>query len=106
VISESWTAWQTLPVIAALLFAVALVAIAVPAARMLGAPRAFRGDRVLALAGGLGVLAVVFRLIDMPLPELALQGGDKADASRGSGLFLALLATAAIAYGGQLARRR
>jgi hypothetical protein len=107
VISESWSAWQTLPVAAALLFGVAVVAIAVPAARALGAaPAAFRGDRLLVALGVLGLALVLFRVIDMPIPELDLVPGDRAESSRSSGLMLALLATAGIAYGGWLARPR
>jgi hypothetical protein len=107
VIAESWSAWQTLPVAAALLFCVAVVAIAVPAARALGAaPAGFRGDRLLVALGALGLALVLFRLIDLPIPERDLVAGDRAESSRGPGLLLALLATAGIAYGGHLARRR
>jgi hypothetical protein len=107
VISESWTAWQTLPLAAAVLFCVAVGAIAVPAARALpAAPTTFRGDRLLVALGALGLALVVFRLIDLPIPQLDLVPGDRAEVSRGPGLLLALLATALIAYGGQLARPR
>ena len=44
---------------------------------------------------------MVFRAIDMPMPDIDLVQGDHADSSRGPGLFLALLATAGIAYGGR-----
>ena len=96
VISQTWTAWQALPVITALLFLLAVAAIAVPAT-----PKPFRGDRLLVLLGAIGFLLVLFRAIDMPLPDIDLVKGDHADASRGPGLFLALLATAGIAYGGR-----
>jgi hypothetical protein len=106
VISETWTAWKTLPVVAVALFLVAVIAIAVPAARVLGsAPASFRGDRVLVILGVVGVALVLFRLIDMPIPDIELQGGDHTDSSRGPGLFLALLATAGIAFGGWLVAR-
>ena len=101
VISQTWTAWQALPVIASLLFLIAVLAIAVPIA-----PRGFRGDRALVLLGVLGLLLVLFRTIDLPLPDVELVKGDQADSSRGVGLFLALLATAGIAYGGRLSRLR
>jgi hypothetical protein len=107
VVTESWTAWQTLPVVTVLLFVVAVVAIAVPAARAFPVlPSRFRGDRVLVAVGLFGLLLVLFRLIDMPIPDIDLQQGDSVDSSRGPGVFLALLATAGIAYGGQLARPR
>jgi len=98
VISQTWTAWQATPVIATLLFLVAVGAIAAPSA-----PGAFRGDRLATLLGVLGLLLVVFRAIDMPLPDLDLVQGDHADSSRGIGLFLALVATAGIAFGARLA---
>jgi len=100
VISQTWTAWQATPVIATLLFLVAVGAIVAPSA-----PGAFRGDRLASLLGVLGLLLLVFRAIDMPLPDIDLVQGDHADSSRGIGLFLALLATAGVAFGGQLASR-
>jgi hypothetical protein len=100
VISQTWTAWQATPVIATLLFLVAVGAIVAPSA-----PGAFRGDRLASLLGALGLLLVLFRAIDMPLPDLDLVKGDHADSGRGIGLFLALLATAGIALAGRLASR-
>ena len=100
VISQTWTAWQATPVIATLLFGVAVGAIVAPSV-----PGAFRGDRLATLLGILGLLLVLFRAIDMPLPDVHLVQGDHADSSRGLGLFLALLATAGMAFGGRLATR-
>ena len=100
VISQTWTAWQATPVIATLLFLVGVGAIVAPSA-----PGAFRGDRLASLLGVLGLLLVVFRAIDMPLPDIDLVQGDHADSSRGFGLYLALLATAGVAFGGRLASR-
>jgi hypothetical protein len=96
VITQTWTAWQALPVITTLLFLVAVAAIAMPAA-----PKRFRGDRALVILGVASLVLVLFRAIDMPLPDIDLVQGDHADTSRGPGLFLALLATASIAYGGR-----
>jgi hypothetical protein len=101
VISQTWTAWKALPVITVILFAVGALSIAV-----LAAPRPFRRDRLLVMLGILGFVLVLFRAVDMPLPDIDLVQGDHADTSRGAGLFLALLATAGIAYGGQLSRPR
>jgi len=101
VINQTWTAWQALPVIASLLFLVAVVAIAVPVA-----PKGFRSDRALMMLGVLGLLLVLFRTIDLPLPDVELVQGDRADSSRDLGLLLALLATAGIACGGRLSRPR
>ncbi len=104
--SESWNAWQILSIVAVLLFAIAVIAISVPAARIVRPPPAgFRVDRVLVPLGLLGVALVLFRLIDVPTPDLQLVGGDSAATSRGPGLFLALLATAGIACGGWRAGR-
>jgi hypothetical protein len=94
VINQTWTAWQATPVIATLLFLVAVAAIVAPSA-----PGSFRGDRLAMLLGILGLLLVLFRAIDMPLPDVHLVQGDHADSSRGLGLFFALLATAGIAFG-------
>jgi hypothetical protein len=106
VVTESWTAWQSLSVIAILLFAIGMTAIAVPVGRALWAsPERFRDDRVLVILGLLGVLLVLFRLIDVPIAGIDVQPGDSIDSSRGAGLFLALLATAGIAYGGRRAAR-
>jgi len=100
VINQTWTAFQATPVIATLLFGVAVVAIVAPWVR-----GGFRGDRLAMVLGILGLLLVLFRAIDMPLPDVHLVQGDRADSSRGLGLFLALLATAGIAVGGRLAPR-
>jgi hypothetical protein len=106
VVSESWTAWQSLSLIAVLLFAIGMAAIAFPIGRALwSAPERFRDDRLIAVLGLLGFLLVLFRLIDMPIAGIDLQAGDSIDTSRGAGAFLALLATAGIAYGGRRAAR-
>jgi hypothetical protein len=106
VVTESWTAWQSLSVIAIVLFVIGMTAIAVPVGRALWAsPERFRDDRLLVVLGLLGVVLVLFRLIDMPIAGIDLQQGDSIDHSRGAGVFLALLATAGIAYGGRRAAR-
>lgn len=106
VVTESWTAWQSLSAVAILLFAIGLAAIAVPVGRMLRpAPGRFRDDRLLVLLGLFGVLLVLFRLIVPPIAGIDLQPGDSADTSRDAGVFLALIATAGIAYGGRRAAR-
>ena len=102
VVAESWTAWQSLSLIAILLFAIGIAAIAVPVGRALGlSPERFRDDRVITLLGLLGFLLVVFRLVDIPLAGIDVQRGDSVDSSRDAGIFLALLATAGIALSGR-----
>ena len=104
VVSESWTAWQSLSLIAVVLFAIGMAAIAVPIGRALwAAPERFRDDRLIALLGLLGFVLVLFRLIDIPIAGIDVQAGDDVATSRGAGAFLALLATAGIAYGGRRA---
>jgi hypothetical protein len=99
-ITQTWTAWQATPVIATLLFLVGAVAIGAAAA-----PPGFRRDRVLLPLGLLALLLVVFRAIDLPLADVDLVEGDRADTSRQVGLFLALLACAVIAVEGRRAAR-
>ena len=101
VINQTWTAWQALPVIASLLFLMGVAAIAVPIA-----PKGFRSDRALLILGLLALVLVLFRTIDLPLPDVDLVKGDSADSSRGAGLFLALLAAAGVVSGGLLSRPR
>jgi hypothetical protein len=104
VLSESWNAWQALSIVAVVLFVIGVTAIAVPVARALWPPAAgLRSGRLLMPLGLLGLALVLFRLIDMPIPDIDLVQGDRADTGRGAGLFLALLATAGIAYGGRRA---
>ena len=104
VVTESWTAWQSLSVIAVLLFAIGVTAIAVPIGRLIwAAPERFRDDRVLVVLGVFAFLLVLFRLIDVPIAGIDLHPGDSADTSRSAGIFLALLGAAGIAYGGRRA---
>jgi len=99
-LSVTGSAWEALSFIDVLLFLIALVAIAVPAAKAAEAlPPEAPGPLLLLVAGALGVLLVLFRLIDLPTPDL---GGfeDRIDFDRQIGVFLGLVATAGIAYGG------
>jgi hypothetical protein len=96
VIRQTWTAWQATAVIAAVLFLIGAVAIATVAA-----PSGFRGDRLLVPLGLLALALVVFRAIDLPLPDVALVEGDSADTSRKLGLWLALVASVGVAVGGR-----
>jgi hypothetical protein len=104
VVTESWTAWQSLSLIAVLLFAIGVTAIAVPIGRLIwSAPERFRDDRMLVVLGVLGMLLVLFRLAVIPIASIDLHPGDSADTTRGIGIFLALVATAGIAFGGRRA---
>jgi hypothetical protein len=96
--SESANAWETLSFIDILLFLIALVAIGVPVAKAAGSlPDDVPGGMLVLAAGGLGVVLVLFRIIDLPTPDIELPG---IDFGRKIGVFLGLIATAGIAYGG------
>jgi hypothetical protein len=96
-ISASANAWEALSFIDLLLFVVAVVAIGVPVGRATGSlPEDIPGPLLILVAGALGVLLVLFRLIDLPTPA----GGAGIDFGRKIGIFLGLIATAGIAYGG------
>jgi hypothetical protein len=96
--SESASAWEALDFIDIVLFLIAVVAVGVPLAKAGGSlPDELPGPLLVLAAGGLGVLLVLFRLIDLPTPDV---GGEGVDFSRKFGLFLGLIAAGGIAYGG------
>jgi hypothetical protein len=99
--SESVNAWEAMSFIDILLFLVGLVAVGVPLARMAGVlPAELPGALLLLAAGALGLLLVLFRLIDIPAPDVPAVAEDAVDFGRKIGPFLAVLAAAGIAYGG------
>jgi hypothetical protein len=99
--SESVNAWEAMGFIDILLFLVALVAIGVPVARATGSlPEEVPGSLLILVAGGLGVLLVLFRLIDIPGSDVPSVAESSVDFGRKIGVFLGLIATAGIAYGG------
>jgi hypothetical protein len=99
--SESVNAWEAMGFIDILLFLVALVAIGVPVARATGSlPEDVPGSLLILVAGGLGVLLVLFRLIDIPGSDVPSVAESSVDFGRKIGVFLGLIATAGIAYGG------
>jgi hypothetical protein len=96
--SESATGWEVLSFIDILLFLCAVVAIAVVAARAAGSlPPDVPAGVVLLAVGALALLLVLFRIIDIPAPG---DVPDEVDLSRKIGVFIALIASAAIAYAG------
>ena len=99
--SNSVSAWKAFDFVDILLFLIALVAIAVPVARMTDSlPEDVPGATLIVAAGGLGVLLVLWRIIDLPTPDISSIGSVKVDFSRKIGVFLGLIATAGVAYGG------
>jgi hypothetical protein len=96
--SESANAWEALDFIDILLFLIALVAIGVPVAKAAGSmPDDVPGPMIVLAAGGLAVLLVLFRLIDLPTPDVS---GSGIDFSRKFGIFLGLIAAVGVTYGG------
>ena len=96
--SESGSGWEAMSFIDILLFLIALVAIAVVAARAAGRlPAEVPAAVVLLGLGALAVLLVLYRIIDIPV-----EGDipDEVDLSRKIGVFVALIGAAAVAYGG------
>jgi hypothetical protein len=92
-------AWQVFSWIDILLFLISLIAIGVAALRGLGRmpDMPYSPATLVAGAGGLAVLLILFRIIDSPVDTHGVSG---IDVSRKFGIWLGLLAAAAITYGG------
>jgi len=93
-------AWEAFSVLDLVLFAAALLAVVVAVARLVGAGSvdvALPPGLIVAIAGAVAVILVVYRLID---PPTIGQAGFEVDISRKPGIFLSLIAAAGIAYGG------
>jgi hypothetical protein len=96
-VSESASGWESLDFIDILLFLISIAAIGVVAARAAGQlPAEVPGAVVLLGLGGLAVLLVLYRIIDIPADDVP----DEVDLSRKIGVFIALIGAAAVAYGG------
>jgi hypothetical protein len=96
-VSESASGWESLDFIDILLFLISIAAIGVVAARAVGQlPAEVPGAVVLLGLGGLAVLLVLYRIIDIPADDVP----DQVDLSRKIGVFIALIGAGAIAYGG------
>jgi hypothetical protein len=93
--------WEALSFIDILLFLIALMAVfyAVGAAAGTLPADVPTGTAVMA-AGGLAVLLVLFRIIDLPTPDVPDIVDEGVDFSRKIGVFIALIASAGIIYGG------
>jgi hypothetical protein len=96
--SADGNAWEWFGFIDILLFLIALVAIGVPVAKAAGAlSDDVPGPMLVLGAGGLAVLLVLFRLIDLPTGDVDVDG---IDVTRKFGVFLGLIAAVGVAYGG------
>ena len=103
---ESADAWQSFTVIdAALLFAAlaTLVAVLARALRVVAANAVVPPALVVAVAGTVATLLIVYRLIDAPTEVDAAGAAVDLAVGRRIGIYLALVAAAAIALGGYTA---
>lgn len=94
-------AWQAMGFIDILLFLVAVFAISVPLARAAGSlPEDVPAGLAVLVAGGFGLVLVLFRLVDVPGPDVSAIPGDTIEVGRKAGLFVGLIAVAGVTYGG------
>lgn len=96
-------AWEFFSFIDILLFLVVLVAVGMALARAAGAMPAelpAPPGTIVAAAGALAVVLILFRLLIVPDPDFT---GDEVDLSRKIGIFLGLIAAGGITFGGYTA---
>jgi hypothetical protein len=99
--SESANAWEVFSTIDVLLFLVAVVAVGAAAAKLADVvPEGLPVAAIVTGAGALALLLIVFRIIDVPGPDIPEIVESNVDFGRKLGLFLGLLAAGGIAYGG------
>lgn len=98
-VDTSINAWQAFSLVDLILFLAVIVAVGVMVIEMTGASVSLpvAGSAVTAGIGALAFLLVLYRLIDPPGDTVA---GQDIDLSRDIGIWLGLLATAGITYGG------
>ena len=102
--SENANAWEAFDYIDIILLLVVLMAVGMAAARAAGAiPPALPAPPglIVAGAGALAVLLILFRIVEIPGPEVDVEG---VDISREIGIFLGLVAAVGITFGGYMAR--
>jgi hypothetical protein len=93
--------WEALSFIDILLFLIALMAIFYAVGAAAGTlPADVPTGTALMAAGGLALLLVLFRIIDLPTPDVPDIVDEGVDFSRKLGVFLALIASGGILYGG------
>jgi hypothetical protein len=97
-VSAGGNAWEAFSWIDLFLLIVVVVAVGVAVIRATDAvfEPSFSLNAVTAILGGIGVLLILYRIIDPPL-DTDIPG---VDISRSLGIYLGLIATAAITYGG------
>jgi hypothetical protein len=96
--------WEALSFIDILLFLVVLVVVGIAVAKAMGSlpdlPQP--PDLIIAAAGGIALVLVLFRLISTPDSDVEAIGVD-IDVTRKIGIFLALIAAGGITFGGYTA---
>ncbi|MBN1528583.1 MAG: hypothetical protein JW895_05950 [Thermoleophilaceae bacterium] len=99
--SESGNAWEVFSTIDVLLFLVAVAAVGAAVAKAAGAlPADVPVAAIVTGAGALAFLLVLYRIVDLPGPDIPDVAGAGIEFGRRFGIFLGLLATGGVAYGG------
>ncbi len=100
--SESANAWEVFSYIDILLFLVAAVAVGVAVLRLadVDLPPDLPVPTIVAGLGALAVLLVLYRILDVPGPDIPAAVQSNIDFGRKIGLFLGLVASGGVAYGG------
>jgi hypothetical protein len=98
-IGVSANAWESFGLIDIILFLVALIAIGVAVLRALDnlPDMPFAPAQLVTVAGGIALVLIIFRIIDTPVDT---GGVDGIDVTRKIGVWIGLLAAAAVTYGG------
>jgi hypothetical protein len=98
-IGVSANAWQSFGLIDIILFLIALIAIGVAVMRALNnmPDMPYPPATLVTIAGAIALLLIIFRIIDTPVDT---QGVDGIDVQRKIGVWIGLLAAAALTYGG------
>ena len=103
--SENANAWEAFDYIDIILLLVVLLAVAMAVARAADAmPAALPAPSglIVAGAGALAVLLILFRIVEIPGPGIDIEG---VDVSREIGIFLGLIAALGITFGGYTASK-
>jgi hypothetical protein len=96
--SESASGWEVFSFIDILLFLIAVAATVLVVLKAMGQlPAEVPVPLVLLSLGALGVLLIIYRLIDSPAPSNL---PDEVDVSRKIGIFIGLIGAAGVTYGG------
>ena len=102
--SESGNAWEVFSYIDIVLFLVGATAVGLAVARLadVDLPPDLPVGTILTGLGALAALLVLYRIIDVPGPDIPAVVQNNIDFGRKIGLFLGLIAAGGVAYGGYL----